>query len=94
MIVVYNAFKILLSPLLFVEIILLNAYKSLISPLFKGSCTYLPTCSEYMLRAVLKFGAVKGVWLGVKRLNKCNGKNCGGVDLEPLNILGDYKWIC
>lgn len=94
MIVVYNAFKILLSPLLFVEIILLNAYKSLISPLFKGSCTYLPTCSSYMLRCVKNFDAITGVFLGLKRLKKCNGKHCGGIDLEPLNILGDYKWIC
>lgn len=89
-----NLVRILLYPLLFVEIILLKFYKSFISPLFKGSCTYLPTCSDYMLRSVKKFGAIKGLIFGIKRLARCNGKHNGGVDLEPLNILGDYKWVC
>ena len=90
----YNLVKILLYPLLFVEIILLKFYKSFISPLMKESCTFLPTCSDYMYRSILKFGAVYGLIVGFKRLKRCNGKNCGGVDLEPLNILGDFKWVC
>ena len=40
------------------------------------------------------FGPLKGFSLGLKRLKKCNGKHNGGLDLEPLNILGDYKWVC
>ena len=90
----YNFFKILLYPILFVEILLLKFYKCVISPIIKPNCCFIPTCSSYMLRCVIKFNAIYGVWLGLKRLNKCNGKNVGGVDLEPLNLLGDFKWVC
>lgn len=89
-----KAFKFLLYPFMFVEIILLKIYKKFISPLKKSSCAYIPSCSCYMARSIKKFGPFKGVLLGLKRLEKCNGKNFGGVDLEPLNILGDYKWVC
>ena len=89
-----KTFKFLLSPLLFVEIVLLKFYKLYISPLKKSCCTFTPTCSNYMSRCIKKFGPVKGLWLGLKRLKMCNGKNNGGLYLEPLNILGDYKWVC
>ena len=86
--------KFLLYPFWFVEIILLKFYKVCISPILPNNCTFLPTCSVYMHRSIKKFGAIHGVFVGVKRLMKCNGKNNGGVDLEPLNILGDFKWVC
>lgn len=89
-----KTFKFLLYPLLFVEIMLLKFYKLCISPLKKSMCAYIPTCSHYMMRSINKFGPIKGLKFGFKRLLKCNGKNLGGVDLEPLNILGDYKWVC
>ena len=90
----HNFFKILLSPLSFVEIIMLKFYKFAISPLLGKNCCFVPTCSIYMIRSIKTFGAIMGVYVGMKRLKKCNGKNYGGVDLEPLNILGDYKWVC
>lgn len=90
----YKFLKILLYPLSFVEIMLLKFYKFAISPLLNKNCCFLPTCSIYMLRSIQRFDAIFGVYLGLKRLKKCNGKNKGGVDLEPLNILGDYKWVC
>lgn len=89
-----NFLKWLFYPLTFVEIILLKFYKYIISPLKKPSCAFIPTCSNYMLRCIKFFGPIEGVILGLKRLKRCNGKNCGGVYLEPLNILGDYKWVC
>ena len=89
-----KTFKFLLYPLLFVEIMLLKFYKLCISPFKKSCCVYTPTCSNYMLRCVKMFGPLKGFSLGLKRLKKCNGKHNGGLDLEPLNILGDYKWVC
>lgn len=90
----YKAFKILLYPLSFVELMLLKIYKYLISPNLKSNCCFVPTCSCYMLRCIKKFDAITGVYLGIKRLRKCNGKHTGGVYLEPLNLLGDYKWVC
>lgn len=89
-----KTFKFLLYPLLFVEIVLLKFYKLCISPFKKSYCAFIPTCSNYMIRSIKNFGPVKGLFLGFKRLKRCNGKNNGGLDLEPLNILGDYKWVC
>ena len=59
---------------------LLRLYKRWISPLLPSACRYYPTCSEYMLEAVEKYGAVKGVWLGLKRLFRCHPFRAGGFD--------------
>ena len=59
---------------------LLRLYKRWISPLLPSACRYYPTCSEYMLAAVEKHGARKGVWLGLKRLLRCHPFHAGGFD--------------
>lgn len=59
---------------------LLRLYKRWISPLLPSACRYYPTCSEYMLEAVEKHGALKGVWLGLKRLFRCHPFHAGGFD--------------
>ncbi len=59
---------------------LLRHYKRWISPLLPSACRYYPTCSEYMLEAVEKHGALKGVWLGLKRLFRCHPFHAGGFD--------------
>lgn len=58
----------------------LKGYKLLISPLLPSACRYYPTCSEYMLEAVAKHGALKGVWMGLKRLGRCHPFHEGGYD--------------
>ncbi|MCX6636308.1 MAG: membrane protein insertion efficiency factor YidD [Acidobacteria bacterium] len=60
--------------------VLLRLYKRWISPLLPSACRYYPTCSEYMLAAVEKHGALKGVWLGLKRLFRCHPFHAGGFD--------------
>lgn len=65
---------------------LLRVYKKWISPIFSQMgihCKYYPTCSEYMRQAIVKYGIVKGVFLGLKRLIRCNPFSKGGYD--PLN---------
>jgi len=58
---------------------ILYFYKKYIS---KGyGCRYSPTCSEYSYLAVEKYGVVKGLWLGLKRVLRCNPWHKGGVDL-------------
>ncbi|KKR67457.1 MAG: hypothetical protein UU09_C0029G0002 [Microgenomates group bacterium GW2011_GWA2_40_6] len=58
---------------------LLLFYKRHIS---KGyNCRFSPNCSEYTYQAVEKYGVVKGLWLGTKRVVKCNPWSKGGVDL-------------
>lgn len=61
-------------------IIVLKGYKILISPLLPSACRFYPTCSEYMMEAVSKHGAVRGVWLGLKRLGRCHPFHSGGYD--------------
>ena len=61
-------------------VILLKGYKLVVSPLLPSACRYYPTCSEYMLEAVRKHGALKGIWLGVKRLGRCHPFHEGGYD--------------
>jgi uncharacterized protein len=61
-------------------IFLLAAYKSVISPLLPSACRFYPTCSEYMRDAIQKHGAMRGVWLGVKRLGRCHPFHEGGYD--------------
>ena len=90
----YKLIKVVLFPLLCIEIAFLIFYKLFISPIIGSNCPKMPSCSIYMLRCVLKFNAITGVIIGTNRLINCTRKNKGGIDLEPLNILGAYKWVC
>lgn len=90
----YKVFQIILFPLLCIEFVFLIFYKLIISPIIGSNCSKMPTCSIYMMRCVLKFNAITGLIIGTKRLIRCTSKHKGGLDLEPLNILGVYKWVC
>jgi putative membrane protein insertion efficiency factor len=61
-------------------IALLRLYKRWISPLLPSACRFYPTCSEYMIEAVKRYGAVRGVWLGLRRLLRCHPFHAGGFD--------------
>jgi putative membrane protein insertion efficiency factor len=61
-------------------IILVKGYQYLISPLFPPSCRFYPTCSTYFIQAVEKYGAIKGSFLGIKRILKCHPFHPGGFD--------------
>lgn len=52
-------------------------YRRAISPYTPPSCRFVPTCSEYALEALEKYGALKGGWLAFKRLMRCNPFNKG-----------------
>lgn len=55
-------------------------YKRFLSPLLPSACRYRPTCSEYMLEAVDKYGVRLGVWMGTRRLLRCHPFHHGGFD--------------
>ena len=55
-------------------------YRKFISPLKKPSCRFYPTCSQYTLEAVEKYGALKGSFMGIKRILRCHPFNDGGYD--------------
>jgi uncharacterized protein len=55
-------------------------YKKFISPLFIAVCRFEPSCSQYTYDAVVKYGAIKGMYLGMKRIVRCNPFCKGGFD--------------
>jgi putative membrane protein insertion efficiency factor len=59
---------------------LIKAYKLVISPVLPSSCRFYPSCSEYALDALRRYGLVKGLWLTVKRIAKCHPLSDGGYD--------------
>ena len=59
---------------------LLSFYKAAISPLLPPSCRFVPSCSEYAREAVERYGAARGVWMGVRRLLRCHPFHRGGYD--------------
>ena len=67
--------KVFLLPVYF--------YRAFISPLTPPSCRYTPTCSQYMVEAVLKYGPLKGGWLGIKRILRCHPWGGSGYDPVP-----------
>lgn len=67
----------------YAALLLLYLYKKCLSPLVPPACRYRPTCSEYCAEAVARFGLVKGGWLGLRRLLRCNPFAAGGFDPVP-----------
>ncbi|AVP37368.1 membrane protein insertion efficiency factor YidD [Staphylococcus felis] len=63
---------------------LIRIYQRFISPLTPPSCRFYPTCSNYTLEAIRVHGAIKGTWLGVKRILKCHPFHKGGFDPVPI----------
>jgi len=61
-------------------IFLIKAYKKYISPLLPRSCRFYPTCSEYALEAISKYGVLKGGIKSIYRILRCNPFNRGGYD--------------
>lgn len=58
----------------------LRLYKAFLSPFLPPSCRFTPTCSEYTQYAVEKYGTLRGTWLGVKRISRCQPFSKGGYD--------------
>jgi putative membrane protein insertion efficiency factor len=61
-------------------ITILRLYKLIVSPMLPSACRYYPSCSEYMSQAVEKYGPLRGIWMGVKRLSRCHPFHAGGLD--------------
>lgn len=64
-------------------IAMIRFYQRYISPLTPPACRYTPTCSQYTLEAIQKYGAIKGTWLGIKRICRCHPWGGSGYDPVP-----------
>lgn len=58
-------------------------YQLIISPWLPNACRFHPTCSQYMIEAIQKYGVLKGGWLGLKRISKCHPWGKSGHDPVP-----------
>ena len=63
-------------------LVIITIYQKL-TALLPHRCRFYPSCSEYMKQAIIKYGIIKGGWLGVKRICKCHPLNDGGYDPVP-----------
>lgn len=61
-------------------VLFIKFYRAFVSPLLGPRCRFYPSCSQYALEAVRKYGAVRGSYLAVRRLLRCNPFNAGGYD--------------
>lgn len=68
------------SPAVTVITAAVRVYQLTISRILPPSCRFHPTCSQYMVEAVARFGAVRGTWMGVKRIARCHPFHPGGYD--------------
>ena len=66
-----------------VLILLIRGYQKFISPFFPPTCRFYPTCSSYFIQALEKYGLLKGVGLGVRRVLRCHPFHPGGHDPVP-----------
>ena len=69
--------------LIYPFIIIIKFYQSFISPLIGSNCRYTPTCSTYSIDSLKKHGLIKGMFLSIKRISKCNSLFKGGYDPVP-----------
>jgi len=67
-----------------IALFLINLYQSAISPMAGGraACRFIPTCSEYTKQAIEKYGAARGIWMGMKRVSRC--RPGGGFGYDPV----------
>ncbi|GBD04478.1 Putative membrane protein insertion efficiency factor [bacterium HR20] len=64
-------------------VIIIRAYQRWISPLLGAQCRFYPTCSQYAIEAIERYGAVKGALLAVRRIARCHPWHPGGFDPVP-----------
>jgi uncharacterized protein len=70
----------------------IRVYQRLISPLRPATCRFYPSCSQYAVTALTRFGPVRGTWLTIRRLGRCHPWNPGGVDPVPKTWAERNAW--
>ncbi len=68
--------------------LLIRMYQWVVSPMLGPVCRFHPSCSNYSLVAIQRFGVLRGTWLTLRRLGRCHPWHPGGLDPVPLNHAG------
>jgi len=68
------------SPFQSVVLALIRFYQAYISPMLGSNCRYYPTCSHYLSDAIVKYGVLRGGWMGIRRIGRCHPWAPGGYD--------------
>jgi hypothetical protein len=75
--------KLLRKVLVALLILPIRFYQRAISPMLPAACRYQPTCSQYAVEAIKKYGPIKGLWLAIKRILRCHPWGGSGYDPVP-----------
>jgi putative membrane protein insertion efficiency factor len=75
-----NVWSIIRQVPAWLVIALVRLYQITLSPWIGRQCRFYPTCSNYMIEAVRKYGVVRGVWRGLCRIGRCHPWHAGGYD--------------
>tara|TARA_B100000579_G_C22778714_1_gene828050 strand:- start:395 stop:595 length:201 start_codon:yes stop_codon:yes gene_type:complete len=62
---------------------MIRAYQFLLSPILGENCRHIPTCSQYSVQAIKEWGSLKGLWISLKRIFRCNPWGTKGYDPIP-----------
>jgi hypothetical protein len=62
---------------------MIRFYQRVISPALPAHCRFYPSCSEYAIQAIVRYGPIRGGWLAMKRILRCGPWNSGGYDPVP-----------
>jgi putative membrane protein insertion efficiency factor len=66
----------------------IRLYQATLSPLLGANCRHTPSCSQYAIEAIQEWGVIKGIWLGSKRIARCNPWGTSGYDPVPKKKSG------
>ena len=75
-----------MNPAKSLTMLILRGYKRFLSPMLGTRCRFYPSCSEYAMQAVDRFGVLRGGWLAARRIGRCHPLNPGGLDPVPERV--------